>query len=233
MKTLSWGAALLAVVLTAVFFFGRSFVGGAETSAEVSIQPAEEAVQAVLRREAGWIEGRGMRIEALLPLAYEVPAEQLVIEAELPEDLYDVSVRTRAGDEFQALRKALEAKFGWKSDRETSRQEVYVLRALPDRERRMAPRESSDSSRSKFSCSAGELTGSSVTTDRLASQLSTLVRAPVVDETGLDGVLTLDLRWEPGNRQDLISTLRDEVALELAPEVRAVEMVIIRSKSPP
>lgn len=67
----------------------------------------------------------------------------------------------------------------------------------------------------------------------LASQLATLLRAPVIDETGLDETLALDLRWEPGNRQDLISTLEEEVGLELTPEVQAVEMVIIRSEPRP
>lgn len=230
MKALSWGAVLLVVLGTALFF-GQPFLPELAASTDVSIQPVDEPAQPVLRRESGWLEGESLSLQILLTLAYEVPIEQLVIKVELPEGLYDVVVRTRDGDASRALGQALEAKFGWEAVRETSEEDVYVLKALPDRERPIAPDKLFGTSKSEFYCSQGELTGSDLTTGKMATYLSTLVRSPVVDETGLDDRLTVDLHWEPYNLEALISTLKDEAGLELAPAVRAVEMVTIRPSS--
>lgn len=228
MKALGWGAALLAVLLAAALA-----VHLLRSGPDVSIQPAEETTEHWLRQGPGRIEGHAVRVEVLLPLAYEVPKGQLVIEHELPTGDYDIKVQTTPGNESYALREALESEFGWGAIRISQPRDVYVLRTLPNRPRPEAMTRPPRDSHSKLSVCRGELTGGALSSQDLASHFSTLIGRPVLDETGIEELYTVDLDWEPRNTQALLTEVKERLGLDLAPERRTVDVVVIRSEDTP
>ena len=225
-------AVLLATPLSATPLSGQPMRTGLATTTDVSIEPAGDSMEHRLQHGPGRIEGEAVRLEVLLPLAYEVPKERLVIEDELPKGDFDIVVQAAEGDERYALRQALEAEFGWEAVRTSQPREVYVLRALPNRRRPVTTGRPSQGSRSNLSVYRGELTVGALSSRDLASHLSTLIGRPVVDETGLDERYTVDLDWEPGDSQALIAEVRERLGLELVPAQRTVEGVVIRSGPP-
>lgn len=232
MKALGWGIALLAVLLTAALAV-QLLRSGPATTTDVSIQPAEETTEHWLRQGPGRIEGHAVRVEVLLPLAYEVPKGQLVIEHELPTGDYDITLQTARGNESYALREALESEFGWGAIRISQPRDVYVLRTLPNRPRPEAMTRPPRDSHSKLSVCRGELTGEALSSQDLASHFSTLIGRPVLDETGIEELYTVDLDWEPRNTQALLTEVKERLGLDLAPERRTVDVVVIRSEDTP
>ena len=52
---------------------------------------------------------------------------------------------------------------------------------------------------------------------------------PVLDETGLEGRYDYELRWDIRNPISVLDYVRDELGLELRPQVREMKHLIVRS----
>jgi len=58
-----------------------------------------------------------------------------------------------------------------------------------------------------------------------ARSLSTALRRPVLDETGLSGCFSFNLTW--GSEADLQRTVRDQVGLDLQAARRPIEILVV------
>lgn len=231
MKTTTWSLVLLTALL-APPLLGQPMRGGLASTTKVSIEPAKDSSEHLLTHgPPGQIRGKAVRVDALLPLAYELPKGRIVVDGELPKGDYDVEVDTVEGNEPYALRHALEMEFGWEVTLEP--RAAYALRAMPDRQRPVTTDPPSQRSGSSLSVCRGELVAGALSTQELAAHLSTLLDRPVRDETGLNESYTLDLDWKPRDSEALVAEVKRQVGLELVPADRPMEVVVIHTDPAP
>ena len=76
-----------------------------------------------------------------------------------------------------------------------------------------------------------EITGQNALVSALASSLTGLLRAPVVDRTGLAGRYNFTLRYRPGPA--IFEALPDQLGLRLQQEKESIEVLVIDSVSKP
>lgn len=183
------------------------------------------------RTGRGFYQGEGFPVDHLVAYAWGVPTTRLSVEADLPEQRYDLLVRT--GGESQkearaAARLALESVFGLESGTEMQEREVWLLTRLPETESKLQPAVV----KTGFSYGHGRMTALSITVGYLADVLEGLLGKPVLDQTGLDGNWEVELEWDQGEGKEasLLDAVRETLGLELKPAVREVEVTVVRQR---
>lgn len=74
---------------------------------------------------------------------------------------------------------------------------------------------------------------------RLALKLSNLLKIPVVDETGVNGLFDFTLRWIPDGALDptagpsLFTAIQEQMGLRLEGRKVPVDMLVVDSAEPP
>jgi uncharacterized protein (TIGR03435 family) len=171
-----------------------------------------------------------------LPLAFGtfgISSERLLVEAPLPEERFECSVRggSKAACE-KAFCEALRRCFGLNARREIRTLDVYVLTA-PFGEIRINPRKPDDPKRQN---KAGESWFSlkRATTSQFCRMLEWLLESPVVDESNLDGeyefsmdIPQTDSGPMPVDAGALVSSVYERFGLRLTPARREVQVVVV------
>ena len=62
---------------------------------------------------------------------------------------------------------------------------------------------------------------------QLAAAMQALIGRPVIDETGLSGLYSLELAWQQGSPDSLKAVLRERAGLELVPATMNLEALVI------
>ena len=207
----------------------------ADTLFELSIRPAGPV--AVTRYSPGAIvskdgrfEGYGLTVRRLLAMAYGLPEERVVSPSWCGESRYDVVLATPLLDypteRRRLIRQVLTETFRVEVNREHRPMKVYVLQKALERMPVMEPSEFSSrllsGKRGNFKVTGGELRD-------LALLLQRELNRPVLDETGLEGRYDFELHWDIRNPISVLDFVRDNLGLELRPQVREMEHLIVQS----
>jgi len=209
----------------------------ADTLFEVSIRTAGSVAvtgyspNAIVSR-GGRFEGYGLTVRGLLAMAYGLPQERIMAPSWCDESRYDLGlasplrIRDNPTERRRLIRQALTEKFRVEVIREPRPTKVYVLQKTPEG---MPDLQSSEFSsrllngkRGNFKVTGGEL-------QDLARLLKRALDRPVLDETGLEGRYDFELHWDIRNPISVLDFVRDELGLELRPQVREREHLIVRS----
>ena len=163
--------------------------------------------------------------EHILPVAFDALPGQFLIEAELPNQKYDVVVNTAGRQDLliPMMQEAVSAALGIKAVWENRMVDAYVLRRSA--ETRLEPLPSIEGSYSRWS--SGELEATSV--KDLARTVASRLNRPVLDETRLQGSYRIKLKFDPEDESSIAHAIKSTLGLELVQARRQVRMLIVRN----
>lgn len=162
--------------------------------------------------------------EHILPIAFDALPGRMLIEAELPNQKYDVVINTAGRQDLLApmMRQAVSAALGVEAVWENRMMDAYVLRKSA--ETRLEPLPSMEGGYSRVS--SGELETTSV--EGLARMVASRLDRPVLDETRLYGSYRIKLQFDPENDSSIAHAIKSTLGLELVQARRQVRMLIVR-----
>jgi uncharacterized protein (TIGR03435 family) len=202
--------------------------GGPEPIFEATIRPSKDTKMRMMSVGPGQYMSIGAQIRDSFRFAYSARTSRLVIEAELPEQPYDLVFSTAGKDEllFPLMRQAIEASFDIEARTEQRELDVHVLSRATGVTPKLTPA-TLDVERPY--AKPGSLTCLSITLGLLADTLERLLQQPVLDTTGIDGLYEIDLSWDPEQPDSLPEAVREQLGLELKAERRTLEVQVIRN----
>ena len=111
-------------------------------------------------------------------------------------------------------------------NREPRSTKVHVLQKIPERTPEL---ESSEFTSRLLTGKRGNFKVTGVELRDLARLLKRELDRPVLDETGLEGRYDFELLWDIRDPISVLDYVRDELGLELRPQVREMENLIVQS----
>lgn len=190
-------------------------------------------------RDGGWIQwpldgkmmGIRVTVKDLIWDAYWFPKPnfetRLVLAATLPQERYDFISSLDQGAS-NALQRAISEKFGLMIRRETRETNVLALSVHTRDVAGLKPAKHIGAGSFKdghFSTAGGPI-------QNLADVLEGYLGIPVVDQTGLTGMFSFDVKWEESNSrrpnpEAMKQALLNQLGLELVPSREPVEMLVV------
>ena len=188
----------------------------------------------------GKMMGIGQTVEEMIQAAY-LPLgggityfkTRTVLAVPLPRERYDFISNLDQGAS-NALQRAISEKFGlaiWREARETN---VLVLSVRNPNVAGLRPvfQTASHLQPGGSSLRGGHFSAINCPIQDLAFDIEDHLGIPVIDQTGLTGRFSFDLKWdEPDakqrNPEGLKQALLDQIGLELTPKVQPIEMLVI------
>ncbi len=173
-------------------------------------------------------------LDFLIRIAYDVYLRDIVYEIELDHlatyDVVAISPDQRVDTTHAMMRGKLEATFDFEAARERRRVNVLILQRVNG----LRPPPESTSKQADIRRRKGRFAGTRVSMADLVNFARRITRAPVVDETGLDGVYDLVMEWDPSGRENAWFQAFRDLGLELVDGKRSVEQLVIsRAESQP
>ena len=201
---------------------------GPEAVFQVLVRPSTKR-EGGMQRSPAKVTMISFKPEIILAVAYNVgEGGRLLMEAELPDRKYDVVVNTGGRPELlepmfqQAVSAALGVEATW--EERVVEAQVLVATAEPKLEPLGPPDNRFYVSRSPTWMSVSHVGG-------LVDTVASLLKQPVIDETGLTGrykiSLEFDLEEDP---ESLARAIEENLGLALVPEERTVEMLVVRKR---
>jgi len=186
----------------------------------------------------GKVMGRAVPIRELLADAYGTTPSKLRMAGQtaLPDHRVDYLVSLPSGQK-EALQQVISAKLGLTVQRENRLEDVYVLTAHSGQFTGLQPRVRRGGG-SSVNNTDGQITINNGTIDSLARSLEQVIQRPIVNETGLRDRFDIFLTWdEPGEQQpasDAVKkALSEQLGLELSPDKRDLEILLVQSGKAP
>ena len=182
----------------------------------------------------GRLNARGWSVGDMLATAFEMRSDRILTNGPLPEGKFDVTIvqpRNTTEPVSILLQQALKSAFGLTGTRETNDAEVLLLKIKePDAKGLVV----SPTPGGSFHFGPGSVGGTDVSLGGIANALESLLKQPVIDETGLTNHYDVTLKWDAKlpddpNPEGLKQAVREQLGLELVPGVRPVELVRITS----
>jgi uncharacterized protein (TIGR03435 family) len=171
-----------------------------------------------------WYQGKGVRFPELLSWAYDVPVTRIVMPTSLERLSYDVEASVPP-EQWQMLRPLVQAAVTAGSPiRVTYEQrlvDVFVIRGLPGK---LKP---ATHPRLNTKCDPGRINAEAGPISVLQSCLEHLLNRPVVVEGAPDGAFEFDLRWSPGNENQLRTAMEQEFAVRTQLEQRRMQFIVV------
>jgi len=193
----------------------------------LQLSPSASLAQGVFVK-GGRYSGKRMDVLNLIQTAYGFSPSRIVVNAALPEGLYDVFLQMPEGGESRlfdelrrALRKRLRSEFGIVGREERRDVEVYVL---------TAPHGQPEALREPVSTNQASVKGGRFRNMGIVGLTGTLegeLKRPVLNETGLDGRYDYEFKASRADSESLQEAVREQVGLELAPAHRTLKMLVI------
>lgn len=177
----------------------------------------------------------GCEVISALATGYEINAVRIKTNCVLPEGRFDFIVKTPAKQQDGAkawLRQAVETTFGLTAQRESRAMDVYLLSTTNRNAEHLTPTVSTGGSSS--SSGPGRMQAINGTLVGLAWSLESLLKKPVLDETGLTNRYDFELKWEAKDREQpdpekLAKAVREQLGLELTLAKRTIEVLVVNS----
>ena len=163
--------------------------------------------------------------EDIIPVAFNARRGRFLIEAELPDQKYDVVINTAGRQDLldPMLQQAVSAALGIEAVWENRMVDAYVLRKSP--ETKLEPLPSIQGSYSRGS--RGEFEATSV--ESLAHMVASRLGRPVLDETRLYGSYRIKLQFDPDDHSSIAEAIQSTLGLELVQARRQVRTLIVRN----
>jgi uncharacterized protein (TIGR03435 family) len=161
----------------------------------------------------------------LLQQAYSIGQFRMVLPAGVPTNHFDLML-TLPDHQKEALRKAIQQKFGFTARRETRDTDVLLLKIKDPG--LLAAHVSKRGSKMHFENDKNRWTWSNFPMSFVAEFLESTFRQPVIVSPGLSGNYDITFRWN--DEQDEKQALTDELAqagLELVPGSEPIEMLVV------
>src|SRR5579872_6550514 len=187
-------------------------------------------------QESGWVgtadqfESNGSTLPELLAFAYDISPVRLVIPVPLQQAIYAVQAWVPPGhaDQLRPLmQNAVAAAAGIQVKRETRSVDVLVMVGLPGKLRES--RRGRPANR-PASLSRGHLSGDGVGLDTLRQQAETVVGKPVIVDRLASAKVEYELNWDVTTPDSFEAALRDQLGLELKPERREMEILLVEDR---
>ncbi len=195
-------------------------------------------------------------LQFLATLAFDLPDWQVTgraewmsdarfdLDAKIPEGSQPTTRNSKASltdGQRQMLRALLMDRFRLEGHKETRTDTIYILQRS-DQPLKLAPPLHSSEARSVRGArgdsmgGATGIAGKNISMQELASRISSVLKRPVVDRTGLSG--TFDLECSPsdtanGEVSDAVFDSMRGIGLKLTPAIRPVEMLVLDHAEPP
>jgi len=186
----------------------------------------------------GKLMGKGVSIRQLLAIAHGVPQSRVRMagQAPWPALKVDYLVSLRSGQK-EALQKAIREKFGMTAQREVRLEDVYVLTARSGEFSGRQPSTQREGS-SSGTTSDRQIRSNNATIDWLASTIERMIQRPVFNETALRDRFDIFFSYDgPGNEKPdpelLKQALTEQLGLELKPDRRDVEILLVQNVKVP
>jgi len=162
----------------------------------------------------------------VIAAAYGMWAWQSVFEVPLPAGRYDVIANLPEGS-AEALRAEVKKQFGVVAHRETRTADVLLLRVKNTGADGLQPAAPESSPRTRYE--NGEYFWTSRSLQEVVGALGFYFEKPIINETGLNGLYDYHLKvdWQRHDGAALKRDLLDQLGLELAPDRRPVEVLVV------
>src|SRR6185312_14272399 len=191
--------------------------------------------------DPGLITMQNVTLKRCIMRAYEVPDIQIAGGPKwLDESRYDVEARAGYPAQYaelnQMLQTLLAERFRLKLHRETRSLQGYAIVVAKDG-LKMKP--SAPGTRGHTNDNPGSVVSTATAISRLALKLSVLLKVPVVDETGVNGLFDFTLHWIPDGAADptagpsLFTAIQEQLGLRLEGRKVPADMLVVDSAEPP
>lgn len=205
--------------------------GLAQPVFQVLIRPSAHTTSGC-SQGAGRLTAQGYTVGEILPAAFDQSSVRILTNAALPADKYDFIViqpGSAPAGPSALLQQALKSTFGLTGKKELKETDVLALKVKDASASGLVV---SPTGGYSFSYGPRRIKGVGVPMSGLASALESVLKKPVFDETGLTNRYDISLEWETQppdgpNPDDVTKLVREKLGLELVPEKRAVEWVVI------
>lgn len=168
----------------------------------------------------------GQALTDVLSFMYGVPEYLIVGPLEARKQCVALTAtprKTYKPDEVRPiLQPQLEALLHLTAHKEYRQTDIYVLK-LPVDGTPLKLRKN-DSENAHGERNYGSLTMPGFPISTFASELSVILRRPVINETGLDGRFDLTLTWAGAN---LVKSVKEQLGLDLVSDKRSIEWLVI------
>lgn len=163
----------------------------------------------------------------ILTVAYGVRPGRFVMEAELPDQKYDVAVMTGGRPELveEMFRMVVTAGLGIEAVWEERLVDAYVLVKKDEPKLEPLP----DGARYGYPVSPDSLGATDL--DGLANNVARLLERPTVNETGIAGRYQILLKFESPEPEAIFQAIEDTLGLAVVEERRTIEMLVIRERA--
>jgi uncharacterized protein (TIGR03435 family) len=226
-----------------VLLFLLTIAASAQPAFEVAtVKPHGEGAGMGMFPSPGGLRVENYTLRQMMEAALHIPTGQLIGAAGwMDSDRFDVNARTSApatfDQELEMLASLLIERFHLRFHREPRQLRTYVLVIAKSGAKLQAAKD--DGEKQRMVIRSTEISGTKVSLGYLASILGAQLKAPVANETGLDGSYDLSLKYEridaPGSSdgdQTIFSAL-EALGLKLESRKRDVEVVMIDSAQRP
>ena len=197
-------------------------------------KPPTNGMSTILVNGTPWMAGRNVTFQMLVAAAYSHNPERIVLPAGAPKQNFDFLVTT-AGDPREHLQSAIRKRLGYTANKETRDVSVFALKV-----------ENPNSDGLKISRD-DEKQNTDVKNDRLyvthmklgfvIDAVTSILKTPVVDKTGLTNFYDFSLVWDAKTAQSIQSGTLDmdagqkilaEWGLGLEPDTASLEMLVVK-----
>jgi uncharacterized protein (TIGR03435 family) len=216
----------------------------------IKTAPPDAGPRTPMRVDAGRVMYTNMTVKSMIQLAYDVPDWKITGEPAWVDSFpYDVVATFPPGvgkDQIPGMVKAMLAdRFGLVAELQTKPANVYALK--PDKNgaklrAAVAKEQWNDNGAMNGGIFRGRIVLHNLTMSGLAELLSRQIGKPVLDQTGLEGIFDVNLKWAPSDTVDaassqdgpsLVTALQEQLGLRLQTAKAPVELLsIIRVNRP-
>lgn len=205
-----------------------------------TIRPADpsNATMSIQLLPGGRLVAVDTPLSMLIGWAFRVDDSRLIAMPSGASARFDVVAQTpdrelASGEVYLMMQRLLAERFGLVTHRERQDRTTYALTAEPGGLKvTIRPAEPSGPHPFRMG-TAGELTGTAVTADMLATVLAGQLGRSVANKTGIAGVFDFTLRWRPderaaeSDRPSLSTALREQLGLRLTTQTSPVDVIVI------
>jgi uncharacterized protein (TIGR03435 family) len=177
----------------------------------------------------GWsgnekIMGLGAPVNYIVEAAWNFGAHRIVFTTDVPPGNYDFIASLPSGN-AEALRQEIKKHFGLIGQVKTIETNVLFLEVgspnAPDLKRSAKQYGGMSAGNGNFKCDGEPV--STLAGDLLESSFG----IPVIDQTGLTGNFDINLKWKPGNLDNLKQEVANQLGLILVPGKAPIEMLVV------
>lgn len=182
----------------------------------------------------GRYDAYGQTLRQILSNAYNILEDRIEAPEWCGKSRYDFSVVTPQHEEalqWPLIKQTLEAAFGLKLHQEMKDTRVLVLRTVDGMQPKLKVA-SPEGKSGYWNPLRGEWQAV-VSADRLARAAQFVLGEEVFNETGLHGQYEIDLKWNPTQPESIMDAIRTRLGLELVPEQRKMEHLVVDSVKEP